>query len=252
LKKNINEKIEKLRTFLDNISKMKDKVKELEKANSGAAITEAYQKISNSEIDKVISKYIPRKSGDEYLLKVSIEKKVTTAICKKEPASFTIPVYIEKGIKIDFSTGVVFNFGRDKFFDQRYRYDSVYRPAGSIADSVKIIKIKNNNVSQISIGAFGHVYTRIRRDFNVGGMIGVSLSADQRVYYHAGISALIGKNDRFVISSGVSVAKAKYLDTQYDVDQVLKRSLSPTAIPVEEVTRAGFFIAVSYNLNLVK
>lgn len=252
IEKNVAEKIDKLKAVLENISKMRDKVKELEKQKPGAAIADGYKNILASQVDITIPKYISRKGGDEYLLKVNIERKETSNTCTNEPTSFTLPVYVEKGVKIDFSTGVVFNFGKNKFFDQKYRYDSVYRANGSIADSVKISKRSNNNISQVSIGAFGHVYTRIRRDFNLGGMFGVSLSADQRVYYHAGISALIGKNDRFIISSGISIAKAKYLDTQYDADQVMKRSLAPTTIPVEEVTKAGFFISLSYNLNLIK
>ncbi len=252
IEKSVDEKLGVLNDVMSNIGKMKDKIAELEKTKPGASIVEAYNNVLSAKINKVVLKNMPRKAGDEYLLKVTIEKKTPTKNCITEPSSFTLPVYVEKGIKIDFSTGLVFNFGRDKFFDQKYRYDSVYRSGGIIADSVKITKIKSNNISQVSIGAFGHVYTRIRGDFNLGGMFGVSLSADQRVYYHAGLSALIGKNDRFVISSGISVAKAKYLDTQYDVDQVMKRSYAPTTIPVEEVTRVGFFISLSYNLNLIK
>lgn len=252
IEKNTDEKINKIKTVLENISKMKDKLKDLEKIKPGAAIAEAYKKTVASEINKTVSKYIPKKGGDEYLLKVTIEKKENTGNCKNEPASFTLPVYVEKGVKIDFSTGVVFNFGRNKFFDQQYRYDSVYRPDGTISDSVRISKRTNNNLTQVSIGAFGHVYTRIRRDVNLGGLIGVSLSADQRVYYHFGLSALIGKNDRLAISTGVSVAKAKYLSTQYDENQVMKRSLAPTTIPVEDATRIGFFVGLSYNLNLIK
>lgn len=252
IEENTDEKISSLKNVLENVSKLKEKLIEFEKLKPGKAIVDAYNNVLNAEINKVVKKFIPRKASDEYLLKVKIEKKVATLNCNSEPTSFTIPVYVEKGIKIDFSTGVVFNFGRDKFFDQKYRYDSVYRADGSISDSVQISKRNSNNVSQISIGAFGHVYTRIRREINLGGMFGVSLSADQRIYYHAGLSALMGKNDRFVISTGVSIAKAKYLDSQYDDNQTMKRSLAPTAIPMEEVTRAGFFISLSYNLNLIK
>jgi hypothetical protein len=252
LEKSIEEKISVLNNVIENISKMKEKLGTFKKMRLGSLVAEAYEKVLGANISKVVHKTIPRNSADEYWIKVNIQKKNPVKNCAIEPTSFSIPIYVEKGIKIDFSTGVVFNFGRDKFFDQKYRYDSVYRTNGTLADSVKIAKIKSNYISQISLGAFAHVYSRIRRELNLGGVLGISLSADQRVYYHAGLSALIGKNDRFVISSGASFAKSKYLDTQYDVNQIMKRSLSPTVIPVEEVTRIGFFVSLSYNLNLVK
>lgn len=252
IEENIQKKIDVLKNILDNISKMREKISELEKTKPGSSTSTAYDNIEKVDMNKIIIKTIPRKSADEYLLKVNIEKKVNSLGCINEPTSFDLPVYVQGGVKIDFSTGVIFNFGREKFFDQKYRYDSVYRSDGKISDSVQIDERKNNNISQISIGVFGHIYTRIRRDVNLGGMFGVSLGTDQRVYYHVGLSALIGKNDRLIINSGISFAKSKYIDTQFEAGQIIKRSSAPTTIPQEEATRAGFFIGLSYNLNLIK
>ncbi|MEZ0610105.1 hypothetical protein ACAW74_16425 [Fibrella sp. WM1] len=250
IEKDVKEKIALIDKILENIKKIQDKIKAFDEANVGATIEENYKKIATSRTNRTILRPT-NYSTDEVNVFIQVKKK-KEVFCNPEINSFPVIALVKGGVKIDFSTGVVFNMGRQYFFNQNYYYDSVRRGDGKMADSVRITRNRNNNILVPSIGAFLHVYSRLNSQVNIGGMVGASLGADQRAYIHVGGCLLLGKSDRLVIGGGVSIANAKTLDGQYSEGQVIKRSLAPTQIPREDATRVGAFVSLSWNLNLVK
>lgn len=249
--KDIADRIAVLDKLLANVSKLQDKVLEFEKANIGDEIVDLYNKISTSRIQirhVVYSGY----SNDEVISKVTI-KKVKDIFCGQEVSSFPVNAVVKGGVRIDFSTGIVFNSGANQFFDQKYSYDSVFRGDNiTLADSVLLKRNRNGNVVTPSLGVFMHVYSRFIKQVNIGGTMGASVGADQKLYYHAGGCLLFGKGDRLVLGFGVSIAKSTKLDGQYYEGQIIKRTLAPASIPTETPTRIGGFLSLSWNLNLIK
>ncbi len=250
IEKNIREKIAIIDKVLENCKKLTGKLTAFDDGKVGLAIEEAYNKVLTSRIEKRVIK-LTRYNTDEVLLNVTVKKK-KDIYCKQEINSFPVNGIVTGGVKIDFSTGLVFNIGNHKFFDQKYHYDSVYRNGATLADSVTITRNRNNNILLPSLGAFFHVYSRFTSHINIGGMLGASLGTDQRLYYNVGGCLLIGKSDRLIIGFGMSVAQATTLDGQYSEGQIFKRSLAPQTIPTEKASRVGGYFSLSWNLNLIK
>jgi len=250
LEKSVKEKISLIDTALNNATELKRKLAEFQTAKVGAAIVNSYNKVLGSRTE--IAKIVPSGFGvDEISIKVNVTKKGELT-CAKTVSSFPITVVVARGVKIDFSTGLALNVGRKKFFEQEYFYDSVYRVDKTIADSVQIRTKRNDNVIVPSLGVFMHVYTRGLSHVNIGGMVGASIGADQRLCYHVGGNLLFGKSDRLILGFGASIAKSTLLDGQYIEGQIINRAHAPTSIPTQTPTRVGGFVSFSWNLNLIK
>lgn len=249
VEKNIKTKIASIDKILENSKKLMDKLTEFDDAKVGLAIEGNYKKVMTSRMEKTFLISTQYRT-DEVSVIIDVKKK-KDIVCAKETGRIPVVAVVAGGVKIDFSTGFVFNFGRQNFFDQKYYYDSVIRN-NVVTDSVVIKRSHNNNVTIPSLGAFFHVYSRMSNSVNYGGMLGASLGSDQRAYFHVGGCILIGKSDRLVIGGGVSVANAKTLDGQYSEGQAMKRSLAPTSVPTEIATRIGGYLSVTWNLNLLK
>jgi hypothetical protein len=248
--KKVEELNKAIKDIKENTAKLLKEIEKFDASDCATDIVNTYNTFTDLEFNFSILKTIPKKA-DEMIFSVDIKRK-SDKTCRAGETSFDIPVIVCGGVKIDFSTGIVFNIGKTYFFDQKYRFDSVYRSDNKLADSVQIKLNKNNNVVIPSLGAFMHIYSRNSTDLNIGGMLGVSVGTDERLYYHVGGSIFIGKEERVVINFGASGSKSKRLDGQYKVDQILKRDLSPAAISTEDPFRVGFFVGLSYNLNLIK
>lgn len=239
-----------IETLKENTSKILAELEKFDPTPQAADIVNMLNAISDAEFTFRKEVAVPKRA-DEMIIYLDIKKKSEKG-CNSGIGSFQIPVDVCGGIKIDFSTGLIFNIGQKKFFDQKYRYDSVYRANNSLADSIQIKMNSNNNIAIPSVGAFMHIYSRSVKDINLGGALGVSVGSDQRLYYHLGASVFIGREERFIINFGASGAKSKILDGQYKEDQIFKRSLAPASIPTEEAFRIGGYIGFTWNLNIVK
>lgn len=250
LEKIVKSKVEIIDKLIDNSKKLLAKLKEFEDANMGAVIEANFNKVMTSRIEKII--YRPTQYRTDEVLMDIITKKKKDVQCAKEVNVIPVQLIVNGGVKIDFSTGIVFNIGRSYFFNQTYRYDSVYFSNGTLADSVYIKRNRNNNVVVPSLGAFFHVYSQLNSHFNLGGTVGASLGSDQRAYVHAGGNILIGKSDRVIIGAGISIATSKILYSRYEEGQQIKRSAAPTEILIEDASRIGGFISLTWNLNLIK
>lgn len=246
----VNEKIAIINSPLENAKKMKDKLQEFKEAKVGAQIVKSYGQVVSSRVNITKAKYA-RYNTDEMIYKVQI-KKLKNVFCPNEISSFNVEAIVTGGVKVDFSTGGVVNIGRTKFFDQTYRKDPYYKKDGTLSsDSITIVRNRNNNVVIPSIGAFMNIYSRAMTNLNLGGIFGASVGTDQRLYWHLGGSVIIGKSDRWILSGGVSMAKADVLNGKYTEGQILPAKEFPAEISIEKATRLGGFFSLTWNLNLI-
>lgn len=235
---------------LDNMKTMLEKINQLEQANIGGKMADSYDRVLSSRI-QIVHAVTPNFNADEVILRVKVTKTKEVS-CPNQVSSFNAEALVVGGVKIDFSTGLVLNVGNKGFFDQTYRKAPYYTANNQLStDSITITRNRNNNQVIPSLGVFMNIYSRISTNLNAGAILGASVGTDQRLYYHLGGSAIVGKSSRWILSGGMSIAKANILNGQYQNHQVLRAAEFPADIPVENAFRIGGFFSLSYNLNLI-
>jgi len=164
--------------------------------------------------------------------------------CPIVPKRYEVKIRSKKGLKIDFSTGVLFNFGGNDFLDQTYSYQNIEG-----TESVQIIKNDNKNFLFPSAGALMHIYTRNGTDFQPTLSFGVSTQEFSKLNYHLGSSLIFGFSQRVIISSGLTLGQTLLIEDGYKVGQILLKTAAPESIPTSNFNRIGYFFAFTYNLN---
>lgn len=160
-----------------------------------------------------------------------------------ETRSFSTSVPIKGGIKIDFSTGLFITTGL---------YDRSYRTILSASDSTKaeISENNNNSFGQLSLGALMHISPRWISSFKPAFTWGLGLNSSDltNANLFVGASGMFGSNDRFIVSTGVSMANVDYLNGKYSLNTEMNIEDIGDDL-TEKVTRAGWFISFTYNLT---
>ncbi|MDR6570744.1 hypothetical protein [Chitinophaga ginsengisegetis] len=183
---------------------------------------------------------------DELKFDIKIEPKDNT-ICADPGIQTPIIVRTYGGFKLDFSTGFFLNFGNNNFFDQSYRLDSI----SGDPDNVKIEKNDNRNKVVPALGALMHAYYRTGWDFQPALAVGVSLSTGSttKFNYHLGVSAAIGREQRFIASFGWTLTQATLLSSKYQEGQIVPKATMGTTVETESFYKWGNFLAITYNLT---
>ncbi|MBV5312140.1 MAG: hypothetical protein JZU47_02520 [Prolixibacteraceae bacterium] len=183
-----------------------------------------------------------RKDVINYNVKISPRKGVES-LTALENRNFNIEVPIKGGVKIDFSTGL---------FVTTNLHDRKYSKTTSTSDSTQFIitENKNNSLAKLSLGALMHISPRWTGNFKPGFTFGLGLNSTDltNAQIFIGGSAIFGTNERFIISTGVSLANVDYLNGKYLLDTPIKNSEIETSL-TEKSTRAGWFISFTYNLT---
>lgn len=160
-----------------------------------------------------------------------------------EKRDFNIEVPIYGGVKIDFSTG---------FFVTNNLYNRKYSISNYLADSsMKVIsQDKNNSLAQFSLGALIHISKRCNKNFKPALTFGLGLNSTDLTNLQAflGLSAMLGSNERFIISTGLSLANVDYLKGKYSLETPTINLHDDTPL-TEKVIKAGWFISFTYNLT---
>ncbi len=183
---------------------------------------------------------------DELLFDVILQSKAD-AVCPAQTIHLPIKVRSKGGFKIDFSSGLFLNFGKNDFFDQTYRLDNL----DSDPNNLQIVKNNNRNKVLPSLGALLHGYIRTGGDLQPAISLGVSLSAGEtsRLNYHLGPSLIIGKDQRLIASFGWTLAQSAILDGKYVEGQVLPKATAPQTLETTSYYRWGNFLSLNYNLS---
>lgn len=166
----------------------------------------------------------------------------------RNPIEFKFDVPSKGGLKVDFSVGPTLSFGKNAK-DQLY-----YLKETSSSDTVTLKQRSNNNKITPGIGAFMHAYPRSGKFTSIGGMFGIGAgfqnTSDLNFNLYFGLTSVLGKTQRIMISSGVSYLRVERIkndqfeeNTKYPVSEISIDDVT------EKVYKPSFFLAVSFNLT---
>ncbi len=145
------------------------------------------------------------------------------------------------GFKLDFSTG----------FMATGLKDDNYRVVPTKTDTTELIDDKKGNFV-MGFGLLAHAYMRSGCRFNGSITTGLLLNTNsQTLNYVAGLSALLGLEQRFVLTGGFVFGKVKRLTRNFEVGKRYSTTQLNTVsgVPYTERYQAGWFVGVSYNLG---
>lgn len=182
------------------------------------------------------------------IVKYDIEikpKKEKISVAKREE-SFSIPVPVVGGLKLDFSTGVFFTT------DKRAMPSSYRLEAKSATDkTIKENGIQNQFVP--SVGAMVHVSRKSASWIKPALSFGLGLKSTnlENSSYFLGVSGIAGQEQRFILSIGITGSRVNYLKPEYSANQDV-----PLDTKVEDITEKSFrigrlvsFVGLTYNLT---
>ena len=194
-----------------------------------------FYQIANSENNYMaISNPIYLKDADEIEFEVKIAK-TEAELGSAKP--ITPNFNIGGGTKFDYSIGPVFNTISD---------DSYY------LDAKKILQQnKNANAFTPGLAAMMHITHRNIGNTSIGGMFGINANfqqiTDVNLGFLGGVTAILGNDRKFFISTGVSFFKVNRLkEDQFQVNSVYTDADLPNV--TEKVLKPSFFVAVSLSI----
>lgn len=157
--------------------------------------------------------------------------------------NFNIPFKNKCGFKLDYSTGFVFNGLQSK------NYKII--PEGT--DYARIKEEEKSLSFNTGIALLAHAYSRTGKFINYGLTTGLSFNLDnQNLNYMCGISSILGEDQRFILSLGITAGKIKELVKYYEVDKDIPLTELPltAAVPTVEKLKATWFLSLTYNLGI--
>jgi len=141
---------------------------------------------------------------------------------------------VQGGIKFDVSTG----FFRTDLRDDVYVLDNN-------SDSTKLIVKENNGHYRVGAGVLAHLHTRWNIPLNLGIAGGFEVNNEAKIGYLAGISILLGYNQKFILSFGIDLGKKQVISKVYEGKNTV--DISVTAIPLVSKWDSRAFYSLTYN-----
>lgn len=231
------------------VTKVQGFVAELDKFNDDNkinALINNYKMINPSHFTYYTNAVKAKKDEMAFDIRISSDKLLP---CNNQTKVSLSETYAAKGgFKVDFSTGIFFSSGNDDFMGRELEYKKQ-------TDSTKTIVAKDGGKrAVIGVGALMHGYWRTGGCMNVGFGAGLSTTAAfDALNFHLGLSLLCGREDRFVITGGITMREAEILDKQYDYNTVYANDALPDAPPTIKVfPQYGGFISLTYNWSKLK
>jgi len=179
--------------------------------------------------------------SDEHKITLSIKPKDDVP-CDATPANYMLKIKTKGGIKIDFSTGIVFNINWNGYENSTYRSESITDTTATI------VKNDNRNVAFPAVGGFVHIHPRTANNSNWAATFGLSSTDLSSFNGHLGFSYYIGREQRVIGTIGGTFGQISLLSSQFNEDEIYKKDEIPTEIPTTNTFRLGGFIGISYNL----
>jgi len=160
----------------------------------------------------------------------------------EKPETYKYKVWIKGGLKIDVSGGVYLTSLLDKEY---YTTDS--------EDNKKLIHENDLGNYDFGFGTMVNISLRggswARPSLNFGAMF----TSNQKFQMLTGIGLILGKNERFVIHSGISMGRVNVLRDEYQIDGETAYDLGTDGnVPVSEKFKFGHFFGITYNFSKPK
>jgi hypothetical protein len=258
-----------------NNYKIMDKLEEAPKANLRSNyqqiknevdnIKMAYDKIDlSTKLLKVESIHIILRDGkafetasapiqpfeDYVTFEVDIKSRNTIQMSEYvDNSKFTYMEYTRGGVRFDFSTGVVFNFGGN---NNEYEIkDVIAVEDGANVNKKEIVLTSKNDFTPMLAGMF---HTSFRRSgmWAIGLTLGASLNVEtfQLNSLFPGVSILIGKKQKFILTAGPSFRQVDVLKDNYETDTLYPiGDFSDTSQLTSKQFKIGGFFGITYNLT---
>lgn len=160
---------------------------------------------------------------------------------------FSHKEYTKGGVRYDFSTGLVLGFGvNDYSFSKETIYNTDLQPIEEM-----IVERENTNEYLPAVGAMLHVSLRNHRLVSFGLTLGASISTTELDLnsLFPGISILIGKTEKIIITAGPALKKIQYIKSDFDVDKAYPVGTLPSSFETQSTFRQGWFVGLTYNLT---
>ena len=158
------------------------------------------------------------------------------------PETYKYKVWIKGGLKIDVSGGVYLTSLLDK----------EYTTTDSENNEKLIFESDLGNYdfgfgTMVNISLRGGSWARPSLNF------GVMFTSNQKFQMLTGLGLILGKNERFVIHSGISMGRVNVLRDEFQADGVTTYDLGTDGtVPVNEKFKFGHFFGITYNFNKPK
>jgi hypothetical protein len=160
-----------------------------------------------------------------------------------ESRNFMTTVPVKGGMKIDFSTGL---FITTNLYNRRY---SVSLSSTDTLSSI-INEDNNNSQAQISLGALMHISPRFTNNIKPAVTLGFGLNSTDisNANVFIGASAILGSQEKFIVSTGLSLSNIDYLKGKYNLNTEYATKKIESDL-TEKTIRGGWFISFTYNLT---
>ncbi|MGC4101326.1 hypothetical protein [Ferruginibacter sp.] len=175
------------------------------------------------------------------------------------PKTPTQVAYVRNFFKVDVSSGLYYsNFSDDNY---TVRADSLRRvgnpngPKDSLGNRLVPEKMSNG---EIGFASYLHFYYKFGTTVNVGGVIGagVNFADNPQPRYFAGLSFMIGRNNRLCVNAGAAWGYRQKLSDQYYNGKypIVNDWLPSSETTVKYVKKfeCRSFVSISYNLPFLK
>jgi len=246
----LNDDVSKSKSYIESLKSLKTEanklVAELRKYrddNNIQTLLDNYNLINKSNFTYVSNPIKVKSDEVKFDLKITSENRLK---CDKDNEVVILKTLKTKGgWKVDFSTGIFFNGGNDDFLGRELQYKA-------INDSISTIQSKDGGDRMLlSVGALMHIYYRNGGKINWALSPGLSTTSElDGLNFHLGASAIFGRKNRLVITSGVTMREVKILDKNYDFDVEYNKSELPESPPTIKVfPKFGWFLSLTYNFS---
>ena len=174
------------------------------------------------------------------VVEVTVERYDKTAT-NPTPDKYTYNIWVRGGVKIDISGGLFLSSLMDKEYETK---DD---------GSNKFIFEKNRGDYEFGFGSTINVSLRGGSWVRPGLSIGALFTTNQKFQLLTGLGFIIGKEERIVLHTGLSMGRISRISDNYKTDGSVSYDLGTEGtIPMTEKFAFGHFFGLTYNFGKVK
>jgi len=180
----------------------------------------------------------------------SVINKYGIKLCNIDSFEYKIPT---KGLfKLNFSVGMAFMY--NSLRPTSYYLNPAIANVTGDSVEVSIKEGRKTNRFRPAIAALAHAYWKLGGDITPALTIGLSTNPTDfsDASYFLGLSGIMGHQNRFVFTIGISGSKVEYLKSRYDLNKKYYKidfvNINDSDLS-EKTFRAGMFFAASYNIS---
>lgn len=174
------------------------------------------------------------------VVEVTVERYDKTAT-NPTPDKYTYNIWVRGGVKIDISGGLFLSSLMDKEYETR---DD---------GSNKFIFEKNRGDYEFGFGSTINVSLRGGSWVRPGLSIGALFTTNQKFQLLTGLGFIIGKEERIVLHTGLSMGRISRISDNYKTDGSVSYNLGTEGtLPMTEKFSFGHFFGLTYNFGKVK